>query len=343
MDIVGLRTFLELDDAPEDSEGQVACINALRVTTRVTTQNERVCAIWKQNETDKQSDDNHNLENIYTTRVMVPKAKRETYDALLGEVMNTLIERMKDMSHEFRFHYLETYCGGSHFDGLKVDSTHQEFDLNIVFKWDPENILIKGLGLQKKKRNFCFLETKRKRVHHMHGRILTRNQYGRHNISPGKMFDLLLHSINKALPCAEGEILKIRGKLFQITRQVNTPITLKVIGLSDNMFFTVDLVPAIKIPLENLQSDKYRKYRNLSDRVKKLSQIGTNDASIDFMAISLNGVSSEKFQLDFHDVERTVMHNRGCAKKVTKMIKYLRDRKGGPMEKIWSFLIKVSF
>ena len=49
----------------------------------------------------------------------------------------------------------------------------------------------------------------------------------------------------------------------------------------------------------------------------------------------------EKFQLDFHDLEREILHSRGCVKKVIKLIKYLRDQRGGPMLKLWSHLIKV--
>ena len=59
------------------------------------------------------------------------------------------------------------------------------------------------------------------------------------------------------------------------------------------------------------------------------------------MAISLHRADQQKFELDFHDVEREILYNRGCVKKVIKLIKYLRDQKGGPMQKLWSHLIKV--
>ena len=66
---------------------------------------------------------------------------------------------------------------------------------------------------------------------------------------------------------------------------------------------------------------------------------GTADT---FMAISLHKADKQKFKLDFHDLEREILYNRGCVKKVIKLIKYLRDMKGGPMLKLWSHLIKVS-
>ena len=59
------------------------------------------------------------------------------------------------------------------------------------------------------------------------------------------------------------------------------------------------------------------------------------------MAISLHRADKKKFELDFHDLEREILYHRGCVKKVIKLIKYLRDQKGGPMLKLWSHLIKV--
>ena len=60
-----------------------------------------------------------------------------------------------------------------------------------------------------------------------------------------------------------------------------------------------------------------------------------------FMAISLHKADKEKFELDFHDLEREILYHRGCVKKVIKLMKYLRDQKGGPLLKLWSHLIKV--
>ena len=49
----------------------------------------------------------------------------------------------------------------------------------------------------------------------------------------------------------------------------------------------------------------------------------------------------EKFELDFLDLERKILMNRGCVKKMIMLIKYLRDIPMGAMKKIWSHLIKV--
>ena len=59
------------------------------------------------------------------------------------------------------------------------------------------------------------------------------------------------------------------------------------------------------------------------------------------MAISLHRADGVKFELDFHDIERRILFNRGCVKKVIKLVKYLRDTKGGSVSKLWSHLLKV--
>ena len=59
------------------------------------------------------------------------------------------------------------------------------------------------------------------------------------------------------------------------------------------------------------------------------------------MAISLHRADQKMFELDFHDIERQILYNLGCVKKVIKLIKYMRDEKGGNMAKLWSHLLKV--
>ena len=62
----------------------------------------------------------------------------------------------------------------------------------------------------------------------------------------------------------------------------------------------------------------------------------------EFAAISLHRADQEKFEIDFHEKEREILYDRGCVKKTVKLIKYLRDKKGGPFSKLWSHLLKVT-
>ena len=62
------------------------------------------------------------------------------------------------------------------------------------------------------------------------------------------------------------------------------------------------------------------------------------------MAIALQNASSDRFEIDFHDIERGILNKSGGrVYKVIKMMKYLRDTKGGNIAKLWSHLLKVIY
>ena len=63
-----------------------------------------------------------------------------------------------------------------------------------------------------------------------------------------------------------------------------------------------------------------------------------------FLLIALKKVSSDMFEVDFHDFERALLEKTGgCVYKVIMLLKYLRDIKGGTLTQLWSHLLKVKF
>ena len=84
------------------------------------------------------------LEQLYSDCVRVDEVLQNEYRSLLKHVVDLMISKMSALSPVFDALYRETYYGGSVFDGLKVNSTKQEFDLNIVFKRIP--VEVTGLG-----------------------------------------------------------------------------------------------------------------------------------------------------------------------------------------------------
>ena len=81
---------------------------------------------------------------------------------------------------------------------------------------------------------------------------------------------------------------------------------------------------------------------NIIYHVQKICEdYGVHPAHRSFLAISLHRADKEKFELDFHNLERRILFDRGCVKKVIKLMKFIRDTKGGPMMKLWSHLLKV--
>ena len=102
--------------------------------------------------------------------------------------------------------------------------------------------------------------------------------------------------------------------------------------------FSVDLVPSFKFEIQELQISCPELHRRILSfmQEKNISNVQS------FMAIALNKASEDMFEIDFHDVERGLLHRvGGCVYKVIKLMKYFRDTKGGTITKLWSHLIKV--
>lgn len=149
------------------------------------------------------------------------------------------------------------------------------------------------------------------------------------------MYDLLQRTVDRAI--TNVRTFTYRGQQFRITRHEFAPVTLKVTSVTGpESFFEVDFVPSFQFD-----------FRNLPEEIKSAVTKIANDYDVteetrSFMAISLHRADKEKFELDFNDLERKILYNRGCVKKVIKLLKYMRDEKGGPMAKLWSHLLKTS-
>ena len=132
-----------------------------------------------------------------------------------------------------------------------------------------------------------------------------------------------------------------------MTREVHNPVTLVIVAEEGSKSCEIDFVPSFKLELENLVTGTRADFNNskLHQQVSQLSdRFGVNNyRPRNFMAIALHRADTQKFELDFHDVERDILYNRGCVKKVIRLVKYLRDIKGGPMAKLWSHLLKVGW
>jgi len=276
----------------------------------------------------------HLLEDLYNQRIKIDEEEQKKYQGLLKYVVDTMISKMKESTPEFNDLYRETYYGGSFFDGLKIGSTEQEFDLNIVFRWKSQSGEITGLGEDKRKKNFCYIKVTKPVLSPSEEKI-TFNMHGVQYLSPIKMFNMIKKSVDRVLTEISLTV-QYKGETYRVTRHEYAPLTLKVVG--NGMSFEVDLVPSIKFDFPALPP-----HSELEQHVVSLcNKFGVANETRNFMAISLHRADKEKFELDFHDIKRKILYNRGCVKKVIKLMKYLRDIKGGPMMKLWSHLLKTS-
>ena len=104
-----------------------------------------------------------------------------------------------------------------------------------------------------------------------------------------------------------------------------------------NLLFEIDLVPAFILGPDNFSENSTAKKNLLRFGEKFGLEIKT------FLAISLRKVKNIKgrFEIDFHDLEREILSDKENAKKVIRLIKYLRNKSGGQAKELKSFLIKT--
>ena len=84
------------------------------------------------------SSNREKLEDLYSFEIEVGSKKQRRYFDLLKYVLNFLTEQMRLVAPGFSRRLAEIYCGGSFFDRLKTDSQPQEFDMNILFHFNPD-------------------------------------------------------------------------------------------------------------------------------------------------------------------------------------------------------------
>jgi len=271
------------------------------------------------------------LEDLYNRNIKIDEEEQKFYRGLLNHLMTQLvIPEMKKTDLDFANLFQRVYYGGSFFDGLKVGSTHQEFDLNIVFKWNPTFCKLVNLNDDKKK-NFALLRVTKPEMTGSERKVVFQ-EGGVDYISPKKMFELVKSSVDRALRTVG--VFYYQGSEFRVTRHEYAPVTLKISGPGAS--FEVDLVPSLQFNFNSLPPEVCGRVSRMSDRYNVTQETRS------FMAISLHRADQRQFELDFHDLERRILYDRGCVKKVIKLLKYMRDEKGGPMAKLWSHLLKTS-
>ena len=83
------------------------------------------------------------LEALYNRKVKIDDRENQQYQRILNFLVEDVVSKMRETSKTFNALYSKIYYGGSFFDGLKVGSTDQEFDLNIIFEKEEK---LKGLN-----------------------------------------------------------------------------------------------------------------------------------------------------------------------------------------------------
>ena len=135
------------------------------------------------------------LDRIYQETLQLDKIQSERYEQTLKSFLDVFIQQMKETSL-FNEFFKEVYFGGSFFDGLKLASTSQEFDLNLVFEL-KSFIEVEGLNTEGSKPNFAYLKffepTRSER------KLSFDNGKGNIFLSPAKLFDLVQSAADRSI------------------------------------------------------------------------------------------------------------------------------------------------
>ena len=126
---------------------------------------------------------------------------------------------------------------------------------------------------------------------------------------------------------------------FKVTTEIGNPWTLKLTSRDRKSEFPTDLyfdfVPAVVIADNMLPSQ-------LMSHIERVRcYIEDDDNTETLLAIALHKTDSYRFEIDCHDLERKLMHCKGTAKMVVRMMKLLRNMRKGPLEKLTSHMIKT--
>ena len=117
------------------------------------------------------------------------------------------------------------------------------------------------------------------------------------------MFEVLKTAVDRALT-AVNNTCDVKNKKFRVTRSDGAPVIINVYGRGEK--FTIDLVPQFKLELHDLQTG----CSDLNERVVNIIKefnIYVNTC----MAIALQNASSDRFEIDFHDIERGLLNKSG--------------------------------
>lgn len=265
----------------------------------------------------------------------VSDQEQKKYNSLLEATLATFTRELRRGSPHMDQLFRNIYYSGSYFDGLKVGKSGQEFDLNLVLNISRNKVRILDLGSDLRKPNFAHLafdgvpnEAERT--------ILVNSAYGT-TLSPDKMCSLLRSAGDRALMVMQNKI-RHDCSVYRVTRAVNAPYTLIISG--NGMSMEVDLVPAVELSIDQLPANS-----KVMTRLTQISQArGLNFRSTNFMAICLWKADKDRFEIDFHDLEREILQLTypNVVKPIIRMLKAMRDYKGGSFVNLWSHLIKTS-
>ena len=291
------------------------------------------------------------LEEIYVEKVKLDEEEQDKSNRIIEVFREVMIRRMCANNGLFHAMYRELYYTGSFFDGLKICEP-DEYDLNLVLdpkipgsktyhdgKCVPGYVLY---GFRKEILPRYTLNEKNK---------LMKLYEEKYVVDPTKVKTWVQDILNQTLPSLRNQFghygisdVKINGD--------GTALTLNILS-KFGPDVDVDLVPVFSIKGGSVKKKHYPKLWDAVQNTKKLFKKGTKrdfrrrvnrtlreDCRL-IPKVDKNNPSLPYWHLNFRHVENQILMDKQCAKKVIKLMKYLRDCNQDQIGELFSYCMKT--
>lgn len=270
-----------------------------------------------------------NLKEILRTKVKLEEPKEII--RILEDTIGLFIDKMKSVSKLFSFVFNRLYYTGSYYEGLRVKKA-TEFDINLVLNF-PKNMELE-IRTTESPPSFCVckLKTKQEKLSTASDWVkikeILKEFFNDNYLMPDKIKNWLQGIIDSTLnsfvpPDNVREIKKSRSgpalTIYIITR--------------NGIQLDVDLVPVLEFKHPDWPPGADKTFLNVIPKFpndKKFWFIVPKQPPSDLCRS--NHCVSYQWRIHFPEIEKHLIHNKGCLKPIIKLLKLLKENQN------WSIL-----
>ena len=295
------------------------------------------------------------LEEIYVEKVKLDEEERDKSNRIIEFIREVLIRRMCENNGFFNTMYRELYYTGSSYDGLKICEP-DEYDLNLNLDPKiPELRIIRDEGCKPGYVLYGFYKEvlPKYMLNPFSQEVLQliKKMKNKYVMDPNKVKRWVQDILNETLPSLRNQF----GHYGILDVEVNgdgTALTLNVISKSGH-YVDVDLVPVFNIKGERVKKKHYPQLWDAVQNPKKMYKEGAKRAFRRRVNIAIreecrlipkvdkNNRGLLYWHLNFRHVENQILMDKQCAKKVIKLLKYLRDCNQDLIGELFSYCLKT--
>jgi len=285
----------------------------------------------------------NSLKLIYEKRVRGDPKIQKNYNykmQRIAEVVKRGICQHSPVLGPF-YHQAYPHTTGSHWDKLTVGHSRQECDINVVFNFNkfgmPVDLKFKSEDRHNRP-NFSYVcvDYCRDKDGSELSQILVRDTQLGTIVSPIKLFREFVEAAKRFFGSKNGFLwVKIPSEgtfRFKTRTKIGAPLT---VFFSHENFaeIEIDFVPAILIPRNKVRYRRFHKQISIIE-----SRYG--DCREDCLAICLHKAEPDRFQIDFHEMEKKILAEKNFIKMIIRLLKYLRNVWLEPLSVLSSHVIK---